>query len=86
MDYLIIGLLVLLIILVIFSISKNINESNITERLGKLETTLVKELAEFKNNINVNLNSDFDKLDEKIERKLNMINDHVNERLDVNFE
>ena len=77
---------VLLIILVIFSISKNINESNITERLGKLETTLVKELAEFKNNINVNLNSDFDKLDEKIERKLNMINDHVNERLDVNFE
>ena len=86
MDYIIIGLLVLLIILVIFSISKNINESNITERLGKLETTLVKELAEFKNNINVNLNSDFDKLDEKIERKLNMINDHVNERLDVNFE
>ena len=86
MDYIIIGLLVLLIILVIFSISKNINESNITERLGKLETTLVKELAEFKNNINVNLNSDFDKLNEKIERKLNMINDHVNERLDVNFE
>ncbi len=86
MEYIIIGLLVLLIILVIFSISKNINESNITERLGKLETTLVKELAEFKNNINVNLNSDFDKLNEKIERKLNMINDHVNERLDVNFE
>lgn len=86
MEYIIIGLLVLIIILVIFSISKNINESNITERLGKLETSVVKELGEFKNDVNVILNNDFDKLNEKIERKLNLINDHVNERLDVNFE
>ena len=48
MEYIIIGLLILLIILVIFSISKNINESNITERLGKLETSMIKELGEFK--------------------------------------
>ena len=86
MEYIIIGLLVLIIILVIFSISKNINESNITERLGKLETSVVKELGEFKNDVNVTLNNDFDKLNEKIERKLNLISDHVNERLDVNFE
>ena len=86
MEYIIIGLLVLLIILVIFSISKNINESNITERLGKLETNMVKELGEFKSGVNTNLNNDFDKLNDKIEKKLNMINDHVNERLDVNFE
>ena len=38
MDYIIIGLLIILIILTIISISKNINESRITERLGKLET------------------------------------------------
>ena len=44
MEYLIIGLLILIIILVIFSISKNINEGNITERLGKLETNVIKEL------------------------------------------
>ena len=86
MEYIIIGLLILIIILVIFSISKNINESNITERLGKLETSVVKELGEFKNDINTSLNKDFEKLDEKMERKLNLINDHVNERLDVNFE
>lgn len=86
MEYLIIGLLVLIIILVIFSISKNINESNITERLGRLETSLVKELGEFKNNVNTSLNNDFEKLNEKIERKLNLINDRVNERLDENFE
>lgn len=86
MEYIIIGLLILIVILVIFSITKNINESNITERLGKLETSVVKELGEFKSDVNNSLNNDFDKLNEKLERKLNMINDHVNERLDVNFE
>lgn len=86
MQYIIIGLLILIIILVVFSISKNINESNITERLGKLETNMVKELGEFKSNVNSNLNNDFEKLNDRIEKKLNLINDHVNERLDVNFE
>ncbi len=86
MEYLIIGLLILIIILVIFSISKNINEGNITERLGKLETNVIKELGEFKSGVSTNLNSDFEKLNDRIEHKLNMINDHVNERLDVNFE
>lgn len=86
MEYIIVGLLILIVILVIFSISKNINESNITERLGKLETNMIKELGEFKSRLSVNLNNDFEKLNDRIERKLNMINDHVNERLDVNFE
>ncbi len=86
MEYVIIGLLVLIIILVIFSISKNINESNITERLGKLETNLIKELGEFKSGVNSNLNTDFEKLNDRIEKKLDLINNHVNERLDVNFE
>lgn len=86
MEYLIIGLLILIIILVIFSISKNINEGNITERLGKLETNVIKELEEFKSGVSTNLNNDFEKLNDRIEHKLNMINDHVNERLDVNFE
>ncbi len=86
MEYLIIGLLILIIILVIFSISKNINEGNITERLGNLETNVIKELGEFKSGVSTNLNNDFEKLNDRIEHKLNMINDHVNERLDVNFE
>ncbi len=86
MEYIIIGLLILIIILIIFSISKNINESNITERLGKLETNMIKELGEFKSGVSTNLNNDFEKLNDRIEHKLNMINDHVNERLDVNFE
>lgn len=86
MEYIIVGLLILIIILVVFSISKNINESNITERLGRLETSVVKELGQFKNDVNVSLNTGFENLNEKLERRLNQINDHVNERLDVNFE
>ena len=49
MLYVIIGLNVLIIILVVISITKNINESNITERLGKLETNMVKEVGSFQN-------------------------------------
>lgn len=86
MDYIVVGMLVVLIILVTISLFKNINESNITERLGKLETVLTKELGEFKGDINRNINEDITKLNEKIEDRLNIINDKVNERLDENFE
>ena len=86
MEYIIIGILVLLVVLVTISLFKNINEGNITERMGKLETSITKQLGEFENNINRNLNDDINKLNEKIELRLNLINDRVNERLDENFE
>lgn len=86
MEYIIIGLLVLILVLVVISLFKSINESNITERLGKMETSVVKEIGDFKNDFSRNLNSDFEKLSVKIEDKLRLINDRVNERLDENFE
>ena len=85
-DYIIIGLLVIVIILVIISIVKNINEANITERLGRLETEVVKELNTFQISLSKNLSDDFDKQSEKMEYRLRLINDKVNERLDENFE
>lgn len=86
MEYIIIGLLIIILIVSIISLTKNINESNITERLGKMETTVVKEMSVFNANLTQNLNQDFNVLNEKIERRLNVINDKVNERLDQNFE
>ena len=86
MDYVIIGLLVLIIILVIVSIVKNINEAKITERLRKLETTLIKELSDYRESINRTMNNDFNNLNEKIEVKLRLINEKVSERIDENFE
>lgn len=85
MEYLIVALLILIIILVTVSLFKNINESHITERLGKLETSITKELGEFKTDINRNLTEDFNSLNERIEIRLNRINDRVNERLDESF-
>lgn len=86
MDYLIIGILVVNLVLIIISLFKNINEGNITERLGKLEVGMVKELSEFKSSLTRNLNEDFTKLNEQVEKRLISINERVNERLDDNFQ
>lgn len=86
MDYIIIGLLVLVIILVVVSLMKNISESNITERLGRFETNITKEMGDFKSDFSRNLNKDFTELNDKIEDRLIKINDKVNNRLDENFE
>ena len=86
MEYVIVGLLVIILIIVIISLMKNANESNITERIGKLETDLVKELGEFKADIVKENQEDFDKLAEKMDQRLRLMNDKVNERLDENFE
>lgn len=85
MEYVIIGLLVLILVLVVISLFKNINEAKITDRLSNLEVGVTKELGEFKNDINRNLNTDFNNLNEKMELRLNQINDRVSERLDENF-
>ena len=86
MDYIIIGLLVVILILVVVSLLKNINESNITERLGKLEVSMMKEMGDFKNDLSRNMNQDFTTLNEQLEKRLIAINEKVNTRLDENFE
>ena len=86
MEYIIIGLLVLILIISVISLMKNVNESNITERLGKLETNTVKELGEFKTDINKNLNEEFISLSERLDYRIKLLNEKVNERIDDNFE
>ena len=86
MEYIIIALLIVILVFVIISLTKNINESNITERLGRLETSMVKEISEFQNSLSKNLHTYFDNLNDKMENRLRLINDGVNERLDQNFE
>ena len=84
-DYIIIGLLVVVIVLVIIAICKNVNESKITERLGNLETNTVKELSSFQIDIMKTMSDNFNGLNERMEKKLDQINNKVNERLDDNF-
>ena len=86
LDYIIIGVLAVILVLVIISLFKNINEGKITERLGNLENNVTRELGDFKTDISRNLNDDFNKQSERIDNRLNVINERVNQRLDDNFE
>lgn len=90
MEYVIIGLLALSIILNIFILIKSkkdsIDEANMTERLGRFEVNINKEINDFNKDLTNNIDNKFDVLSTKVEDKLNKINDKVNERLDQNFE
>ena len=83
MEYIIIGLLIIIIILIIILLLKG--DNNLIEKVGKLELNTVKELSTFRNDLSRNLTEDFDKLQDRIEKRLILINDKVNERLDENF-
>ena len=83
LDYIIIGLLVIVIILIIILLLKGNN--SLFERIGKVETTTIKELSDFRNDLSKSISDDFDKLEDKVDKRLIYINDKVNERLDDNF-
>lgn len=85
-DYIIIGLLIFTIILLIILLSRKNNNSDIVEKLGKFDTNITKSIGDFKYDFSKILREDFDLLNERVERKLTLINDMVNERLDKNFE
>lgn len=86
MEYIVISLLVIVIILLLVLIFKNSKKTPIVEKLGKFETDITKEIGEFKLGFSKDLREDFDKLNDKIENKLLLINEKVNERIDQNFE
>lgn len=85
MEFVILGCLVILIILVVILLFKGVNEAKITERLGKLETNTVKELSNFQIELIKSMNEEFDKTNQMLEYRLTVMNEKVNERLDQNF-
>lgn len=86
MEYVIIGLLVAILLLLIINLFKKNNNLELMDRMSKLELSLVKEIGEFKVNFASDLRKDFDSLDEKVERQLIEINNRVTERLDQSLE
>lgn len=84
--YICIALIVIVIILLIVLIAKSSGSSSVTEKLGKFETDITKSIGDFKNDFAKDLRDDFDKMNDKIEQKLLIINQKVNERIDQNFE
>ncbi len=90
MEIVIIGcclVIIILLVIIFFSIKRNrINDADITERLGRFEVNVMKELNEFRDSFSNSISKDFITLNENVERRLMVINDKVNERLDKNFE
>ncbi len=85
LDYIILICLGIIIILLIIILVKKINEATIIEKIGKIETNTVKELADFKLEIMKNTNENFNSINEVLEYRLAVMNEKVNERLDENF-
>ena len=86
MEYAIIGILVVILILIIVLIIKVNKNREEDISLSKVEGDIIKEIGDFKLNFSRDLTEDFNKLNDRIENKLEYINGKVNERLDVNFE
>jgi DNA recombination protein RmuC len=86
MEYIVITLLAINFIILLVILFKNNGSNDTTERMGRLETNIVREFGDFKNDLTRSLNEDFIKLNEQLENRLRHINDAVNERLDENFE
>ena len=86
MEYAIIGILVVILILIIVLIIKVNKNRDEDISLSKVEGDIIREIGDFKLNFSRDLTEDFNKLNDRIENKLEYINGKVNERLDVNFE
>ena len=86
MEYVIIGLLIIILILLVIILVRRNNNSSTDEKISKLEINMVKEIGDFKNDFSRNLTNDFNNQTERLDNRLRLINDKVNERLDENFE
>ena len=92
MEYIILGLVILLIILVFILLIKSSKKSSsrldfdMIERLSRFEVNITKEIGSFKSDLSKEIMSDFVKMNENIDYKLDAINNKVHERIDQNFE
>ncbi len=83
LEYIIIGLLGIVIILIVILLVRG--NTGIIDRLSKNEANNMREMMNFSGVISKNMQESFDKLEEKLDRRLILINNKVTERLDENF-
>jgi len=86
MEYVLMGLLILVVILEIVLIFKKQNNRDLEDKVSKTELSIVKEIGDFKHDFSSDLNKDFNALNDRIERKLNLMNQKVNEKLEDGFD
>lgn len=85
MEYIVLGMLILILILLIIIVLRK-NNDNTEDKINKLEISIIKEIGDFKSDFSRSLTNDFNNQTERLDNRLRLINDKVNERLDENFE
>ena len=85
MEYVILILLIIILMLIVVLIFKRGNDKYIYDKFNNLEVSLVKEIGEFKSDFTRSLNDDFNNQSERIDKRLDLMNVKVSERLDENF-
>ena len=90
MEYIIIGLLVIVIvclIMVLLKVEKNTKgDQTVSAELLKFQNEFTKQIGDFKYEFSDKLMKDFNALNDRIEYRLNLMNEKVNLRLDENFD
>ncbi len=86
MEYIILAMLIIILVLIVTILLKGNNNLKTDEKINKLEIDLIREISDFKNDFSHSLTSDFNNQTERLDNRLRLINDKVNERLDENFE
>ena len=86
MEYVILTLIIIVLILLVVLLLRKNNNTDMQEKISKLELNLVKELGDFKSDFAHSLTDDFNNQTERLDNRLRLINDKVNDRLDENFE
>ncbi len=86
MQYVIVAFLAVIIVLELISLFKKDDKMDVVDRMSSLEKNLTKDIGDFKYDFSNSLKGDFERQNEVIEKRLTLINEKVNERLDVNFE
>lgn len=84
MEYIILAMLIIILVLIVILLLRKNN--NTDDKINKLEISLIKEIGDFKTDFSHSLTEDFNNQTEKLDYRLRLINDKVNERLDENFE
>ncbi len=79
-------LLIAVIILELVGLFRKNDNLDIVDRMSSLEKNVTKDIGDFKYDFSKSLSEDFERQNLIIERRLNLINEKVNERLDINFE
>ena len=92
MEYVILGLLIIILIglvillIKVFKPKDNKENLDMLERLSRFEVNVTKGIGDFKSDLSKEIVNDFNKMDQAIEFRMDSINKKVHERIDQNFE